>query len=102
MFSLFLSLFVGVQQGWKAEDVKFFRHAFVKCILATDLALSLEYVSKFQSLTTNMASAELSRSSEKGGEGRLLLLCLGASTAAPTGRHEELQAFLLEDRAVRT
>ncbi|CAN0233258.1 unnamed protein product, partial [Hapterophycus canaliculatus] len=37
-------------QGWKADDVKFFRHAFVKCILATDLALSLEYVSKFQTL----------------------------------------------------
>eukprot|EP00903_Cladosiphon_okamuranus_P009663 g9194.t1 len=66
-FKMLLDPAFGILRGWKAEDVKFFRHAFVKCILATDLALSLEYVSKFQSLTASMASAELSRSAELGG-----------------------------------
>lgn len=50
-------------QGWKPEDVKFFRHAYVKCILATDLALSLEYISKFQSLTNNMSARETAQNS---------------------------------------
>ncbi|CAM9822142.1 unnamed protein product, partial [Sphacelaria rigidula] len=38
-------------QGWKADDVKVFRSAYIKCILATDLTLSLEYISKFEPLT---------------------------------------------------
>lgn len=72
-FKMMLDPTFDILRGWKAEDVKFFRHAFVKCILATDLASSLEYVSKFQSLTTNMASSELSRSTGKGGEHCVLI-----------------------------
>lgn len=53
MTKLFLWITV-TEQGWKAEDVKFFRHAYVKCILATDLSLSLEYISKFQSLNSSL------------------------------------------------
>lgn len=41
-------------QTWKPEDIKFFRAAFLKCILATDLALSMEYTSKFQRFTANL------------------------------------------------
>ena len=67
--------------------MKFFRHAFVKCILATDLALSLEYVSKFQSLTTNMASAELTSATE--GKPALSLPRQPASAGLGGGREGE-------------
>ncbi|CAM9907449.1 unnamed protein product, partial [Phaeothamnion confervicola] len=34
--------------GWKSEDVRSFRLTFVKCVLATDLAHSVAYASKFK------------------------------------------------------
>ncbi|CAN0010997.1 unnamed protein product, partial [Choristocarpus tenellus] len=42
--------------GWKTEDLKAFRNTYVKCILATDLASSFEYISKFKGFTTATAS----------------------------------------------
>ncbi|CAM9577773.1 unnamed protein product [Laminaria digitata] len=65
-FKMMLDQNFDIFKGWKPEDVKFFRHAYVKCILATDLALSLEYISKFQSLANNMAAREASQSSSAG------------------------------------
>ncbi|CAM9137263.1 unnamed protein product [Ectocarpus sp. 6 AP-2014] len=53
-FKMMLDPTFDILKGWKPEDIQFFRHAFVKCVLATDLALSLEYVSKFQSLTATI------------------------------------------------
>ncbi|CBJ27187.1 conserved unknown protein [Ectocarpus siliculosus] len=69
-FKMVLDPTFDILKGWKPEDIQFFRHAFVKCILATDLALSLEYVSKFQSLTSTI-NVELGS---------------GSGTAKPSGK----------------